>query len=60
MKCKIHDCEMEWTPNEAHPEGGFWFCPECFAAEEAIFVETDEEYLKAYNAIMGMIRGDEP
>jgi hypothetical protein len=34
MTCQIHDCEMEWIVESSHPEGGYWFCQECWDDDE--------------------------
>lgn len=52
MKCQVHDCEMEWMPSDSHPDGGSWYCEECWCDEEAMFVENDDEYLDNLNHLM--------
>lgn len=35
--CMTHNILMDWVENPAHPEGGYWFCEQCWLDEEADF-----------------------
>lgn len=44
MICRRHNRKMEWVVCEGTSDvGGFWYCPDCQAEEEAEFRRSHED-----------------
>lgn len=60
--CDIHMTQMEWVPSDdyyAYPEGGYWFCEECWLDDEADFDAEHSDFEEDDKEIYGLVEFEE-